>query len=131
MSSTTMPASDPLAIVRYFDVALLVLAAPFVVLAGAPVLGFVVGAGAWIVTRVLGVWVERYARTRDVKAQIAINFGVLMGRVWVVGIAILVVGRTADRADGLMAALTALVAFTVYLAINLMTRPSERSTPSS
>jgi hypothetical protein len=30
-----------------------------------------------------------------------------------------------------MAALTALVAFTVYLAINLMTRPSERSTPSS
>jgi hypothetical protein len=131
MSSTTMPASDPLAIVRYLDVALLVLAAPFVVLAGAPVLGFVVGAGAWIVTRVLGVWVERYARTRDVKAQIAINFGVLMGRVWVVGIAILVVGRTADRADGLMAALTALVAFTVYLAINLMTRPSERSTPSS
>jgi hypothetical protein len=131
MSSTTMPASDPLAILRYFDVALLVLAAPFVVLAGAPVLGFVVGAGAWIVTRVLGAWVERYARTRDIKAQIAINFGVLMGRVWVVGIAILVVGRTADRADGLMAALTALVAFTVYLAINLITRPSERSTPSS
>jgi hypothetical protein len=79
---------------------------------------------------VIGVFVERYARTRDVKAQIAINFGLLMGRVWVVGIAILVVGRTADRADGLMAALVALVAFTVYLATNLILRPSERSTPS-
>ena len=96
---------------------------------GAPVLGYVVGAAAWIVTRVLGAWIERYARTRDVKAQLALNFGVLMGRVWIVGIAILVVGQTADRADGLMAALLALVAFTIYLATTLILRPSERSTP--
>ena len=105
------------------------LAAPFVVLMGAPMLGYVVGAGAWIFTRVLGDVVERYARTRDFKAQIALNFGVLMGRVWIVGIAILVVGKTADRADGLMAALVALVAFTIYLATTLILRPSERSTP--
>ena len=131
MSTTTVPASDPLAFVRYLDVALVILAAPFVIIAGGPVLGYVVGGAAWIFTRVIGVFVERYARTRDVKAQLAINFGLLMGRVWVVGIAILVVGRTADRADGLMAALTALVAFTVYLATNLILRPSERSTPSS
>jgi len=123
-----MPASDSLAFVRYLDVALVILAAPFVIIAGGPVLGYVVGGAAWIFTRVVGVFVERYARTRDVKAQLAINFGLLMGRVWVVGIAILVVGRTADRADGLMAALTALVAFTVYLATNLILRPSERST---
>ena len=55
--------------------------------------------------------------------------GVLMGRVWIVGIAILVVGKTADRADGLMAALVALVAFTIYLGTTLILRPSERSTP--
>ena len=126
-----MPTSDPLAFVRYLDIVVLVLAAPFVVLMGAPTLGFVVGAGAWIFTRVVGDLVERYARTRDFKAQLALNFGVLMGRVWIVGIAILVVGKTVDRADGLMAALTALVAFTVYLATNLILRPSERSTPSS
>ena len=107
------------------------LAAPFVVLADGPVLGYVVGAGAWIFTRVVGAAVERYARTRDFKAQIALNFGVLMGRVWVVGIAILVVGKTADRADGLMAALLALVAFTVYLATTLILRPTERNTPRS
>jgi hypothetical protein len=129
MSSTTMPTSDPLAIVRYADVAILVLAAPFIVLMGAPVLGYVVGASAWIVTRILGALVERHARSRDVKSQIAMNFGVLMGRVWIVGIAILVVGKTADRADGLMAALVALVAFTIYLGTSLVLRPSERSTP--
>ena len=49
-----MTTSDPLAFVRYLDVIVLVLAAPFVVLMGAPTLGFVVGAGAWIFTRVLG-----------------------------------------------------------------------------
>jgi hypothetical protein len=126
-----MPTSDPLSIVRYADVVVVVLAAPFIVLMGAPVLGYVVGAAAWIVTRVLGDLVERYARTRDIKAQIALNFGVLMGRVWIVVIAILVVGKTADRADGLMAALVALVAFTIYLGTSLILRPSERSTPRS
>jgi hypothetical protein len=129
MSSTTMPTSDPLAIVRYADVVVIVLAAPFIVLMGAPVLGYVVGAGAWILTRVLGAVVERYARTRDIKTQLALNFGVLMGRVWIVGIAILVVGKTADRADGLMAALVALAAFTIYLGTSLVLRPSERSSP--
>ena len=126
-----MPTSDPLLIVRYVDVLVLLLAAPFVVLADGPVLGYVVGAGAWIFTRVVGAAVERYARSRDFKAQIALNFGVMMGRVWIVGIAILIVGKTADRADGLMAALVALVAFTIYLATTLTLRPPERNTPRS
>ncbi len=126
-----MPTSDPLLIVRYVDVLVLLLAAPFVVLADGPVLGYVVGAGAWIFTRVVGAAVERYARSRDFKAQIALNFGVMMGRVWIVGIAILIVGKTADRADGLMAALVALVAFTLYLATTLILRPTERNTSRS
>jgi hypothetical protein len=127
MSATTMSTNDPLVFVRYLDIVVLVLAAPFVVLADGPVLGYVVGAGAWTVTRILGALVERHARTLDYKAQIGWNFGLLMGRVWVVGIAILVVGKTADRADGLMAALVALVAFTIYLATSLILRPTERN----
>ena len=126
-----MPTSDPLVIVRYLDVVVVILAAPFVVLLNGPVLGYVVGAAAWIFTRVVGVLVERYARDRDYKTQVGLNFGVLMGRVWVVGIAILVVGRTADRADGLMAALLAFAAFTIYLATSLILRPLERNTPRS
>ena len=127
-----MPTSDPLAFVRYLDVVVVVLAAP------------VRAAAGWADARVhgrrrrldlrrasLGALVERYARTRDYKAQIALNFGVLMGRVWIVGIAILVVGKTARSGDGLMAALLALVAFTIYLATSLILRPSERNTPRS
>jgi hypothetical protein len=122
-----MPASDPLAIVRYLDVVVVVLAAPFVVLTGAPLLGYLVGAGAWIATRVAGVALERAAKRRDdARAVAALNLTVLLGRVWIVGLSILAVGLAAEREDGLMAALVALVAFTVYLATSLIIRPLER-----
>ena len=128
MSAPAMPTTDPLAFVRYLDVVVVVLAAPFVILTGAPVLGYLVGAGAWIVTRIAGVVAERFARQRtDARAVAAINLAVLLGRVWIVGLSILAVGLAADREDGLMAALTALVAFTVYLATSLITRPLERN----
>ena len=124
-----MPTSDPLIIVRYLDVLVVILAAPFVLLMGGPVLGYVVGATAWIATRILGVIVENKARGRTAKAQVGLNFGALMGRAWILGITILVVGLAGERQDGLMAALLALVAFTVYLATTLVLRPTERNTP--
>jgi len=123
-----MPTTDPLAFVRYLDVVIVVLAAPFILLTGAPVLGYAVGAVAWIVTRIAGVAAERAAARRtDARTVAALNLAVLLGRVWVVGLSILAVGLAADREDGLMAALTALVAFTVYLATSLIIRPLERN----
>ena len=52
-----------------------------------------------------------------------------MGRAWLLGLTILVVGLAGSREDGLMAALLALVAFTVYFATTLALRPMERNTP--
>jgi hypothetical protein len=126
-----MPTSDPLVLVRYMDVLLVVLAAPFVILMGGPLLGYLAGGGAWIATRVLGVVIERYARGRNAKQQVGLTFGALMGRAWILGIVILVVGLAGEREDGLMAALLALVAFTVYLATTLALPRTERNTPSS
>jgi hypothetical protein len=125
-----MSTSDPLIVVRYFDVIVVVLAAPFVVLLGAPVLGYVAAAVAWLATRALGVWLESVGKRRGGKAMVSINFAVLMGRVWILGLTILVVGLAGTRADGLMAALLALVAFTLYLVTAIFTRPFERNTPS-
>lgn len=127
-----MSHSDPLVFVRYLDVALIVLAAPFVLLMGGPILGFAVAGGVWIVTRFTAAAIERNARhSKSPKAQVGINFGVFMGRAWIMGIAILVVGLAGDREDGLMAALLALVVFSVYLATTLIIRPTERNKPSS
>ena len=81
------------------------LAAPFVVLMGLPVLGYAVGAAAWIVNRAIGAGVERRAqRQDDVRRAVGLNLGALIARSWLVGLTILAVGLAGEREDGLMAA---------------------------
>ena len=122
---------DPLAFVRYLDIIVVVLAAPFVVLLGAPVLGYAVGAAAWIIQRVVAVTVERRAeRAGDVKTALGLNMASLVIRAWLIGLTILAVGLIADREDGLTAGITVLVAFTVYFATSLLIRPLERKSPA-
>jgi hypothetical protein len=130
MPGTASTTLDPLAIVRYLDVVLVLMAAPFVLLLDAPVLGYAVGAAAWIANRALGAAVDHYARGReDARTAIGLNVGALLGRAWLVGLTILAVGLAGEREDGLMAALLLLVAFTVYFATSLVLRPLERNTP--
>jgi hypothetical protein len=51
----------------------------------------------------------------------------MIGRVWIIGAAVLAVGLAADREDGFTAALVCLVAYTVHLATALILRPLERN----
>jgi hypothetical protein len=118
---------DPLAVVRYLDVVVLVLAAPFVVLLGAPVLGYAVATAAWIFQRAAAVAIARSAaRRQDPRAVLGLTMTSLVGRAWLVGLTILAVGLLAEREDGLMAGITVLVAFTIYFATALVLRPLER-----
>jgi hypothetical protein len=121
--------ADPLVLFRWLDVVLVILAAPFVVLTGLPVLGYVVGAVAWIVNRALGVLVERRARAQDdVRRAVGLNLAALIARSWLVGLTILAVGLAGEREDGLMAAVLLLAAFTVYFVTSLLLRPLEGKT---
>jgi hypothetical protein len=125
-----MRRSDPLAVLRYLDVLVVVLAAPFVVLTDAPILGYVVGAVVWIVQRALGVLIEgRMRRQSDVRAQVGLGLGASLGRAWLVGLTILAVGLAGSHADGVMAGVLVLVAYTIYLVTSLALRPFERNTP--
>ena len=131
MPAHALPSADPLAIFRWLDVVLVLLAAPFVVLTELPVLGYVVGAAAWVLNRAAGVAVERYARRRpNVRTAVGLNLAALIARSWLVGLAILVVGLAGDREDGLMAAVLMLVAFTVYFATSVLMRPQGGNTRS-
>jgi hypothetical protein len=133
MSMPSVPAEtgfagfEPLAVVRYLDVVVLVLAAPFVVLLGAPVLGYAVATVAWVAQRFASAAIERWAaRQEDYKAALGVRMGSLMVRAWLIGLTILAVGLVAEREDGLTAAITVLAAYTVYFATSLILRPLER-----
>jgi hypothetical protein len=118
-----------LALLRYLDVVLVVAALPFVALAGLPLLGYAVGAVAWILQRAAGVALERQAaKTTEIRRQVALNLAGTLGRAWIVGGAILAVGLAGDREDGLMAAVLVFVAFTVYFALSLILHTVARGT---
>ncbi len=120
--------ADPLAPIRYADVLLVILAAPFVVLMGLPVLGYAVGAGAWILQRIVAALVERVGRrSGDMRKALGLGLASSMARSWLVALAILGVGLAAEREDGLTAALLVLVAFTIFLATSLSLRALERT----
>ena len=126
-----MRRSDPLIVLRYLDVILVVLAAPFVVLTGLPVLGSAAGAAAWSVQRLVGARVEAaMRRQRDIRTVLGLGLGASLGRSFFVGLTILAVGLAGARADGATAGIVVLVAFTVYLGSALVLRPLERNTPN-
>jgi hypothetical protein len=127
-SPNALRIADPLAPVRYLDVVLVVLAAPFVILLELPVLGYAVGAGVWILQRILEAVLESAARRGDVRRAIGVKVGSMVGRTWLIGIGILAVGLAADREDGFTAAIVCLAAYTVHLATTLILRPLERNT---
>jgi len=127
MSTRALRSSDPLAPVRYLDVVVVVLAAPFVVLTGLPVLGYAVGAALWIAGRVIEAVLDARARRADVRAAVGLRFASMLGRTWLIGIGILAVGLAAEREDGFTAAIVCLVAYTIHLATALILRPLERS----
>jgi len=118
--------AEPLAPVRYLDVVLIALAAPFVVLLELPVLGYVVGATVWLLSRILEAVLEHSADRSDVRRAIGVKVGSMIGRTWLIGIGILAVGLAGEREDGFTAALLCLAAYTVHLATALILRPLER-----
>jgi hypothetical protein len=126
-TSNALGTADSLAPVRYLDVVLLVLAAPFVVLLGLPVLGYAVGAGVWIVQRVLEAALDHAAGRSDTRRAVGLKVVSMIGRTWLVGIGILVVGLAAEREDGFTAAVLCLAAYTIHLATTLILRPLERN----
>jgi hypothetical protein len=122
--------SDPLVVLRYLDVVLVVLAAPFVVLTGLPVLGYVAGLAGWLVQRLIGLAIESRMRTqRDIRTVVGLGLGASLGRAWLIGLTILAVGLGGTRQDGVMAAVLVLVAYTVYLVTSVALRSLERNPP--
>jgi hypothetical protein len=112
---------------RFIDVALVVFFAPLLIVAGAPAEGYLLGGGSWILARAGGEVLDRKARSADPRTGIGLQVAGMMGRAWVVGLAVVGAGVWGGRDDAVCAAVVALVAFTVYFALSLIFRQFERN----
>ena len=114
--------------VRYLDVCLVLATAPFVLVAGLPLFGYLVGACAWILTRLGTVYMqERARRVGDPKLRAGLQVGSMMGRIWAVVLAVILARFAGGKDDGIMAAALVLAAFTVYFVMSFITREGLQS----
>jgi len=112
-------------ILRNIDLLVLLVALPAFILLDAPLVAWAVTGGAWIAGR---IGMEAAARKRR-RALVAANrnaaLGVtamaVMGRVWLLALAILLVGLLDEREAGLAAALLALALVTAHLGASFLT----------
>ena len=119
-------------LLRLIDVLLVAITAPVLALLGAPALGILAGAAAWIVQRFAELGLAKFAASRDDYRQtLGLNLAGVMGRAWLVALTILAVGLAGQRKDGLAAALLVFVAFTLYFVNTLLTRSLERNSVPS
>jgi hypothetical protein len=111
---------------RYFDVLVLVVAAPIMLLIGVPADGYGVGAGAWIVLRAVGVGVERYAASRDFNRMIGVRLAYMLSRIFLLALAVILVRQSDGQSSGLAALAVVVFAFTIQLVISAANRPRSR-----
>jgi hypothetical protein len=113
-------AGAPRVILRYLDVVLVVLATPVSLALGAPVVGVVVGAAAWLVQRVLARAGERWIAGRGDDARFGLNLVDGFGRIWLLAGAIVLAAVIGGRRDGLTAALVIFCAYSIAFAMRLI-----------
>jgi hypothetical protein len=112
--------------IRYLDIVLLIVALPIFVLGGLPMLGYVAGAGAWLVQRALQIVLYRKAaEADDPRTTVGIAAGSMIGRGWLVALTIFAAGLK-DEDAGLAAAVLVIVLFTAYFTVSMIMRPFQQ-----
>jgi phosphotransferase system glucose/maltose/N-acetylglucosamine-specific IIC component len=130
--SASSPSETNVRVLRYFDVVLIAVAAPIMLLIGVPAVGYLLGAGAWIGLRAVGVAIERMvSATSDSGRQISLRMTFMFSRLFLLALAV-IAARGTSKNDGLTALVVIVVGFTLSLGVLAGTRPrSPRTRPGS
>jgi hypothetical protein len=121
---------QPVTVLSYMDLVLLVVAAPIMLLIGVSAPGYCIAAGSWVGLRLLGVAVERYAAaTQEANRQIGVRMGYMLGRLFTLAIVVILVRKSDGQDAGLAALVVVVFAFTAQLVIGAFTRPRRASRP--
>jgi hypothetical protein len=105
---------------KFLDPLMLAAALAVFLVAGFPMLGFAVGAGAWLAQRGAQVVAGRRAAGEmaagNRQKAMGLTAASTLGRVWLMTLSVLLVGLLAEREAGLAAALLLTAFFTVSFA---------------
>jgi hypothetical protein len=108
----------------FFDIIVLVVAAPIMLLIGVPASGYLIGAGAWIVLRAAGLGIDRVIENAEPQQQIGLRLAHMFGRLFVLAIAV-IIARNADGRDAGITCLAVVVfSYTISLGMSAATRPT-------
>jgi hypothetical protein len=111
-------------LLRNLDLILLVLAAAPALVLGAPALGFALGAGGWVLQRIVQHvdrgWIKR---AREPRTMLGLNIAESFGRIWLLAGAIIIAGVAGGKHDGLTAAVTIFCAYSVAFVIRILSGP--------
>ncbi len=115
------------ALLRFFDVVLVVVAAPILLLIGVSPAGYAIGAGAWIVLRAAGVAADRYAsEVKELGRSTGIRLGYMLGRLFALALAVVLARKSYGQGAGLTALAVVVGAFTTQLVVSAITGPRGR-----
>lgn len=93
----------------------------------APEPGFVLGAGGWILQRLVAVFDRRLIRrAKDPIKQLAANLFEAFGRIWLLAGVIVLSAVVGGRSDGLTASVVILAAYSVAFIVRLLSGPPAR-----
>lgn len=111
-------------LLRHIDLFVLASAAAVFIAADLPMLGYAVAAGAWLVAKGLAFLLERRVASSleagDRRQAMGVTAAAGLGRVWIIALAVLLVGLS-DRDAGLAAAVLSAILFTTYMLTQLAT----------
>ncbi|MGA9876610.1 MAG: hypothetical protein WBQ21_12455 [Solirubrobacteraceae bacterium] len=114
------PARGTVSILGYLDLVFVVLATPVALLLGAPAVGVVVGAGAWLTQHLVASASRRWIAERGSDARFGLSLVDAYGRIWLLAGAIVLAAVIGGHSDGLAAALMIFAAYSVAFALRLV-----------
>lgn len=117
----------PASVFACLDVAAVIVATAPALVLGVPLFGYLVGAVAWVLQRVLAHADRRWiGRRREPRTQLGLNLFEAFGRIWLLAGAIVLAGLAGDRADGLTAALVIFGAYSLAFVVKVIGGPPAR-----
>jgi hypothetical protein len=112
---------------RNVDLLVLALALPIFLLAGFPILGWVGGAGIWVLQRLVRELLEsRAKRAEDPRAIVGLTAGSMVARGWLAALLLMGLYALTDAPTALAASVLFLLVFTFFLTMNMAMGPIDR-----